>query len=155
MGSDSVENKSAGEQRRMSLEKEAYEQNYLQFRSLNQIMWQIPVLAMTLTGGLWFGVSKIQDNKILVTILLLTAVVGNISLAIILIRFRFVMRKYLEWLRQANEEGFVDANPDADEEIGKFRRFCIQEERVRQMFSFLLYWSAAASSVLLVSIWCV
>ena len=40
----------AGDQA-MTVSKEAYEQNYQQFRSLNQIMWQIPVLAMTLTGG--------------------------------------------------------------------------------------------------------
>jgi protein strawberry notch len=60
---------------KMNVSKEAYEQNYQQFRSLNQIMWQIPVLAMTLTGGLWFGVSTIDNNAMLVTILLLTAVI--------------------------------------------------------------------------------
>ena len=48
----------------MNTKIQAYEQNYEQFRSLNQIMWQIPVLAMTLTGGLWFGVSSIQDSGI-------------------------------------------------------------------------------------------
>jgi len=49
----------------MTVSKEAYEQNYQQFRSFNQIMWQIPVLAMTLTDGLWFGVSTIDDKPFL------------------------------------------------------------------------------------------
>jgi len=46
------------------LVKAAYEQNYQHFRSLNQIMWQIPVLATTLTGGLWFGVTKIEEDQL-------------------------------------------------------------------------------------------
>jgi len=94
---------------KLSLDAEAYEQNYQQFRSLNQIMWQIPVLAMTLTGGLWFGVSKIENNPLLAAVLLLTAVVGNLTLSVILYRFRFVMRRYLAWLKLANPKGFVDA----------------------------------------------
>ncbi|KEO54660.1 class I SAM-dependent methyltransferase [Thioclava pacifica] len=134
----------------MSLEAEAYEQNYQQFRSLNQIMWQIPVLAMTLTGGLWFGVSKIEDNRLLASLLLLTAVVGNLTLSVILYRFRFVMRRYLAWLRDVHPDGFVDASePDVD--MGRLARFFVREERVRQMFSFLLYWAAGASLVLLVA----
>jgi len=30
----------------------AYNQNSENFRSLNQLMWQIPLIAMSLTGGL-------------------------------------------------------------------------------------------------------
>jgi SAM-dependent methyltransferase len=132
----------------MTLAKEAYEQNYQQFRSLNQIMWQIPVLAMTLTGGLWFGVSKIEDRPLLAVMLLLTAVVGNITLAIILRRFRFVMSRYLIWLKNASEEDFVDAR-EPDDSMNRWDRFFTKEERVRQMFSFLLCWGALASAILL------
>ncbi len=132
----------------MALEKEAYEQNYQQFRSLNQIMWQIPVLAMTLTGGLWFGVSKIEDNPILVSTLLCTAVVGNLALSAVLYRFRFVMRRYLSWLKGASEKGFVDAS-SPDKEMGPFARFFVAEERVRQSFSIMLGWAAVASFLLL------
>lgn len=82
----------------MDLKSEAYQQNYQQFRSLNQIMWQIPVLAMTLTGGLWFGVSRIPENTWLVTALLFTAVVGNGALFAVLFRFRHVMDCYLAWV---------------------------------------------------------
>lgn len=133
-----------------SLETETYKQNYLQFRSLNQIMWQIPVLAMTLTGGLWFGVSKIENNPLLAEVLLLTAVVGNLALSIILYRFRFVMRRYLDWLKRVNPEGFVDAS-SPDPEMGRMASFFAGEERVRQMFSCLLYWAAGASLVLFVA----
>lgn len=132
----------------MSLEKEAYEQNYQQFRSLNQIMWQIPVLAMTLTGGLWFGVSKIEDNLFLVSTLLCTAVVGNLALSAVLYRFRFVMRRYLSWLKAASEKDFVDAS-SPDKGMGPFARFFVAEERVRQSFSIMLWWAAGASFVLL------
>ena len=134
----------------MSLEKEAYEQNYQQFRSLNQIMWQIPVLAMTLTGGLWFGVSRILDRPLLSMTLLLTAVVGNLTLAIILLRFRFVMSRYLSWLKDTYPAGFVDARePDAD--MPRWKRFIASEERVRQLFSFLLCWAAGASAILFIA----
>jgi len=132
----------------MSLEKEAYEQNYQQFRSLNQIMWQIPVLAMTLTGGLWFGVSKIEDNPFLASILLCTAVVGNLALSAVLYRFRFVMRCYLDELKRAYPKGFVDASSPNDG-MGRIARFFAGEQRVRQTFSILLYWAAGASFVLL------
>lgn len=134
----------------MTLEKEAYEQNYLQFRSLNQIMWQIPVLAMTLTGGLWFGVSKIEDRPLLAIMLLLTAVIGNLTLAVILLRFRFVMSRYLAWLQEVYPAGFVDAR-EPDDDMGRFKRFFAKEERVRQMFSFLLCWAAGASALLFVA----
>ena len=132
----------------MSLEKEAYEQNYQQFRSLNQIMWQIPVLAMTLTGGLWFGVSKIEDNPFLASILLLTAVVGNLALSAVLYRFRFVMRCYLNELKRAYPKGFVDASSPNDG-MGRIASFFASEQRVRQTFSILLYWAAGASFALL------
>ena len=137
----------------MSLEKEAYEQNYQQFRSLNQIMWQIPVLAMTLTGGLWFGVSKIENNSLLACLLLLTAIVGNLSLVVVLRRFRFVMSQYLSWLKEASPAGFVDAET-VDPKENWLQKFLTKKERVRQMFSFLLCWAALVSLVLLISEGC-
>ena len=136
----------------MDLKSQAYEQNYLQFRSLNQIMWQIPVLAMTLTGGLWFGVSRIQENPLLISALLLTAIVGNLSLVAVLYRFRHVMGCYLKWLKTAEPAGYVDASPNQNSE-SRFERFCNQDKTVRNLFSFLLYWAAGCSVVLLVGYW--
>lgn len=136
----------------MNIKTQAYEQNYQQFRSLNQIMWQIPVLAMTLTGGLWFGVSNLQDNPLLVTVLLLTAMVGNLTLVAILYRFRHVMGCYIDWLRQIDTESFVEASkPDPNHT--SFEKFCNTDKIVRSLFSFLLYWAAGLSFVVLLGYW--
>ena len=42
-------------------EKVCYEQNFEQARSLNGQMNQVPVLAMTLTGGLWFAAGVTEN----------------------------------------------------------------------------------------------
>jgi 2-polyprenyl-3-methyl-5-hydroxy-6-metoxy-1,4-benzoquinol methylase len=131
--------------------EEAYEQNYLHFRSLNQIMWQIPVLAMTLTGGLWFGVSHVQGNLILRLTLLFTAFLGNVALSVVLYRFRHVMGCYLKWLEQADPKGFVDAK-GGRKSNNPIARWASKEERVRQMFSLMLGWGAVASLGLFVAL---
>jgi hypothetical protein len=46
--------------REFERQKLCYEQNCEQMRSLNQIMWQVPIIAMTLTGGLWYGVATLS-----------------------------------------------------------------------------------------------
>ena len=130
----------------MNVTKVAYEQNYQQFRSLNQIMWQIPVLAMTLTGGLWYGVSTIDDDPLLVSILLLTALFGNLVLSGVLLRFRHVMGCYLDWLAKADPNGFVDASAGA-ETGNRVERFCNRDKTVRTMFSYMLWWAAACSAI--------
>ncbi|WP_415921293.1 class I SAM-dependent methyltransferase [Tateyamaria sp. SN6-1] len=136
----------------MDIKIQAYEQNYQQFRSLNQIMWQIPVLAMTLTGGLWFGVASLGNRPVLVSVLLLTASVGNLTLAAILYRFRHVMECYLEWLKAADPESFVETNkPSADQSW--VERKCNTGKTVRTLFLFLLYWAAGLSMVVLASYW--
>ena len=136
----------------MNVTKEAYEQNYQQFRSLNQIMWQIPVLAMTLTGGLWFGVSTIDDNAMLVTVLLLTAVMGNVMLCGVLVRFRHVMGCYLEWLKAADGDGFVDASL-MSENATKLEIFCNKDKKVHTLFLYMLSWAAICSLVVLAGFW--
>lgn len=136
----------------MSISKEAYEQNYQQFRSLNQIMWQIPVLAMTLTGGLWFGVSTLDDNPLLVTILLMTALFGNVVLSGVLVRFRHVMGCYLKWLEQADPAGYVDANADP-KATTVMEKFCNRDKTVRTLFSSMLWWAAICSLFVLLGYW--
>lgn len=89
-------------------EKLCYQQNFEQFRSLNQIMWQVPIIAMTLTGGLWFGVAKIdvQDAQ---CALLALAVLGNSGLIAVLKRTRFVMGEYLDKIKAFYPDAFVEA----------------------------------------------
>lgn len=136
----------------MNVSREAYEQNYQQFRSLNQIMWQIPVLAMTLTGGLWFGVSTIDNNAMLVTILLLTAVMGNVMLCGVLVRFRHVMGCYLDWLKAADRDGFVDASL-MSENATRLEIFCNKDKKVHTLFLYMLSWAAICSVVVLAGFW--
>lgn len=136
----------------MDLKAEAYQQNYLHFRSLNQIMWQIPVLAMTLTGGLWFGVSKILDNPLLVTVLLATATFGNLVFIAILARFRHVMECYLQWLKKFNGDFFVDASANTTPS-NWLERFVNRNKMVRYLFSIMLLWAAICSLTLLAGYW--
>ncbi len=87
----------------------AYEQNHQSFRSLNQQMWQIPLISMTLTGGLWFGVSKVEEFPVFQLALLALACVGNAALFVVILRLRYVMECHLDWLKSKFERGFVSA----------------------------------------------
>jgi SAM-dependent methyltransferase len=136
----------------MDLKTEAYQQNYLQFRSLNQIMWQIPVLATTLTGGLWFGVSRILDNPLLVTVLLSTATFGNLAFIAILMRFRHVMECYMQWLKAVDESLYVDASVNVASS-NRVERFVNRNKKVRSLFSLMLLWAAICSMILLAGYW--
>lgn len=73
--------------------KVAYEQNFEQFRSLNQVMWQVPVIAMTLTGGLWFGAASVEAMAGFQYLLLILAALANLGLVVVLARLRFVMEE--------------------------------------------------------------
>lgn len=85
-----------------------FEQNAAQFRALNQIMWQVPVLAMTVTGGLWFGAATLREMSGFQTILLALAGVANLGFVVVLIRLRYVMQKYLEAMKGYHATSFVE-----------------------------------------------
>lgn len=91
----------------------AFDHNSQNFRALNQLMWQIPLISMTLTGGLWFGVAKAETSPILQIFLLGLAAVGNAVLWVVIHRLRYVMERYLLWLRDFNTSGFVVADGDS------------------------------------------
>jgi hypothetical protein len=99
-------------------EKLCYQQNFEQFRSLNQIMWQVPIIAMTLTGGLWFGVAKI-DAQVAQIGLLALAVLGNSGLIAVLHRTRFVMGEYLKKIKEFCPEAYVEAKGEGPFEGGR------------------------------------
>ncbi len=114
----------------------AYEQNCITFRSLNQLMWQIPLIAMTLTGGLWFGVTKVGDFALFKLALLFLAAVGNIGLILVLTRLRYLMQKYLDWIEAYNAAGYVS---------GEGTGFFTRSRLVRTVFQCLLGAAAAIS----------
>lgn len=120
----------------------AYNQNAEHFRSLNTLMWQIPLIAMTLTGGLWFGVSKAGTDKIFQICLLVLAAAGNIGLLIALRRLRYIMGKYLAWSEEMFPAGHVSATGDGEWGTGR--------QVVQRSFHYLLVLAAGISLVLLV-----
>lgn len=120
----------------------AYSHNWEMFRSLNSLMWQIPVIAMTLIGGLWFGASKSETAPLFQVCLLLLAVVGAVGLALILDRLRYIMEQYLRWLRAFEPAGFVEAPGEG----WKTRALT-----VRRVFQFLLAVTAGLSLLLMLA----
>jgi hypothetical protein len=81
-------------------DKVAYEQNAQHLRSLNQFLWQVPTIAITLTGGLWYGVTKI-DAFIVREGLLAFAALSDVLLVVVVLRVRFLFGQYL-----AAQKGF-------------------------------------------------
>lgn len=94
-------------------EKVCYEQNFEQARSLNIQMNQVPVLAMTLTGGLWFaaGVTENLYSEIRFG-LLLFAGFCNIALILAALRIRDVFHSYFERIRQFHPDSFASGKPE-------------------------------------------
>jgi len=129
-----------GEQIEHDLRQAAFTQNHLAFRSLNQQMWQIPLIAMTLTGGLWFGVLRVEGQLFFQTALLTLAALGNLSLVVVLQRLRFVMGEYLAWLESNYPPGFVKAEGNG---------WCNRPHVVRTAFQGMLCFTAVISIGLL------
>src|ERR1041384_2643397 len=87
-------------------EKTCFEQNCDSFRSLNQLMWQVPLIAMSLTGGLWYGVSNSATPKMARLGLLLLAAIANAGLGgLVLPRVRNVMEAHLEKMKDFHVPG--------------------------------------------------
>lgn len=118
--------------------KVAFEQNFAQFRSLNQLMWQIPMIAMTLTGGLWFGVANTPDIEYFGYLLLILAMGANLGLVVVLERIRFVMEMYLVKLREFSPQSFVDAGSS---------RWLTGSRTVSRVFQLALLGAAVISGV--------
>lgn len=117
-------------QRTFERERLIFEQDCEDFRSLNAILWQVPVIVSTLTGGLWFGVTLVEDDAFVASALFLLAAVANVSFVIVLWRLRRgVMETILQRIR-AFQGSPADTN-------GRYK--------VIKVFSFLLLFSAGIS----------
>ena len=124
------------------MHKAAFDQNHASFRSLNQQMWQIPLISMTLTGGLWFGVSRVEDFPLFQVALLFLAAAGNGALFVIILRLRFVMQQHLDWLENTYPAGHVSA---------KGTQWYNKPFLVRSLFQFMLGLAAILSLILLIA----
>lgn len=95
-------------------EKVCYEQNFQQMRSLNDQMNRIPTIAVTLTGGLWYGASLTNglDHTIRFGLIILA---GFCDLALILacIRTRDVIESYLEKIKSFDAANFASGRPSS------------------------------------------
>lgn len=124
------------------MHKAAFDQNHASFRSLNQQMWQIPLISMTLTGGLWFGVSRVEDFPLFQLALLFLAAAGNGALFVIILRLRFVMQQHLDWLEKTYPAGHVSA---------KGTQWYNKPFLVRSLFQFMILLAAILSLILLIA----
>ena len=89
-----------------------YERNFEQARSLNGQMNQVPALAMTLTGGLWFAAAMTEDLAMEIRFALLVfAGLCNLSLVFAILRIRDVFESYLEQLKAYYPQGFASGYP--------------------------------------------
>ena len=72
-----------------------YEQNCLEFRSLNGFFWQIPLIMMTLNGGLWYSVASLDLAPMAQRGILWFAAFANVVMIFGLWRLRGIMQSLL------------------------------------------------------------
>ena len=87
-------------------DKTAYEQLCSDFRSLNDFLWQTPLIFMTLTGGLWFAIASFELTEASRSWLLVFAGTANLLMIAALYRLRFVMQRIMNRIQA------LDARPD-------------------------------------------
>ena len=83
-------------------DKVCYEQHSESFRNLNSQMWQVPIIAMTLTGGLWFGIFSGDIATIPAIWLLIFCGLCDLLFIVVLYRVRFIMSLIIEKLCDFN-----------------------------------------------------
>ena len=110
--------------------KVCYEQNCESLRSLNQIMWQVPIVAMTLTGGLWYAVATQSALGIGIKYMLLSfGTAANVLLIFVLQRVRSVMAAYLVKIKEFDPDSFADTQSEHAtkwlRERGVANTFCV------------------------------
>lgn len=97
---------------KFSRAKVCYEQNFLQFRSLNEQMNRVPTIAVTLTGGLWYGAAIAQGVDVFVRFgLLMFAGISNVALILSAYRIRDVMSNYQEKLKEYDPDSYASGTP--------------------------------------------
>lgn len=81
-------------------DKTIYEQNCEDFRSLNDIMWKVPLLVMSLTGGLGVAVATfdLADSARCALLIFIGSI--NVAFILVLYRLRFVMDKLLKRIHE-------------------------------------------------------
>lgn len=76
-------------------ETEIYQQQCAEFRALNAVFWQVPLIMMTLNGGLWFALASLELTDTGQRLILVFAAVANVVFIVALIRLRLLMSALL------------------------------------------------------------
>lgn len=118
-------------------DKTCYEQHSESFRNLNNQMWQVPIIAMTLTGGLWFGIYSNELPESTAFWLLLFCGTCDILFIFILWRVRTIMELIIEKLKNFNPGYAIDPRST--------KWPLNQNKMVVIIFSFMLSFSALIS----------
>lgn len=93
-------------------EQLCYEQNFEQARSLNEQMNRVPVLAVTITGGLWFGAGAVEGiDETIRFLLVFLAGVSNLALIFALTRIRDVFESYMEKVQAFHPDSYASGKP--------------------------------------------
>nr|NUR36591.1 hypothetical protein [Sphingomonas sp.] len=80
-----------------------YEQLCTDFRALNAILWQMPVIFTTLTGGLWFSVASLDLTNHARTLILEFAALANLIMIAALIRLRIIMESQRQGIARLDQ----------------------------------------------------
>ena len=108
-----------GESHRFERAKASFEQNFQQFRNLNDQMNRIPAFAVTLTAGFWYVAVVSEygntlgplEEKLARFALMLFAGICDLVLVGIAIRIRDVMDDYLDRVRRFEGEWWTERTP--------------------------------------------
>lgn len=87
-------------------------------RSLNQLMWQIPSIAIAITGGLWFGATSLSEGISKSAIFCFTAGVDVLTI-IIIVRLRQLIQIQMDSQIQFSQQTVLNKNG----EVGSQRNF--------------------------------
>lgn len=64
-------------------------------RSLNQLMWQVPSMAIAITGGLWYGATTVHELQARTVVLSFAAAFSVLTIVIIL-RLRQLIQMHID-----------------------------------------------------------
>lgn len=123
-------------------DKACYDQYSESFRNLNTQLWQVPIIAMTLTGGLWFGIHTAQMDDFMSTAILSFCGLCDIMFIVILYRVRLIMSLLLEKIALFNPEFAIDTN-----NTNKGNSLLRKDNLVISLFSLMLLFAAMISFI--------
>jgi len=88
-------------------ERISYEQNFQHVRALIPVTYQIPALAITITGGLWFGVLQTKSIPAFGYLFLALACIMNVGFFLIMWRLGQIIGIYLDALKDWHPPSYV------------------------------------------------